>query len=163
RHRLHGQPGPRRGLRPDHAPPGHGPGAPDPAAGAGHRALPPVLVAEVRPDGRGRGRVPGPGRGRRGPGRLTHRGRRQAAAMTGAMAARYSAAQQPMAGTRAMREPCRTIRLSPAPPSAASMASSAGAVSCQSVNTSPNATGSIDWNTIAPVTLPRARVSLAWR
>ena len=43
------------------------------------------------------------------------------------------------------------------------MASSAGAVSCQSVKTSPNATGSIDWNTMAPVMLPRARVSLPWR
>ena len=57
----------------------------------------------------------------------------------------------------------RVIRLNAAPPSAAGMARSAGAVSRQSVKTIPNATSGNNWKTMAPVMLPRARVSLPRR
>jgi hypothetical protein len=72
---------------------------------------------------------------------------------------RYRPAEQPMNGT-SQRPGCRTvIRLKAVPPSAASIVGSAGMVSRQSVKTIPNATGGMDWKTMTPAMLPRARVS----
>ena len=58
---------------------------------------------------------------------------------------------------------CRTVIRLKAAPSAASMANSAGAVSRQPVKTIPNVTSGMDWKAMAPVMLPRARVSSPWR
>src|SRR5207247_11119 len=88
---------------------------------------------------------------------LATEGHRQVMAMIAVIPPRCRPIQQPTNGAGQRPAFCTAIRLSAVPASAASMATIAGAVSRQSVNTIPKATSGMVCKIMAPVMLPRAR------